>query len=186
MRRFITILILTVLSASCVFADDSSDDILDKSTNLQDEWSSQKVIPEGQFQQTIDKFTKKKKKKKRNDHEELMPSTTNEDMIQAPDTFKEQYTATLLIPLELVTGRNIIPAGYYKVVANKQPGGEFFFDLYQGANIAASIPAMPSEHDDNEESLNYVKLVPYDDNYIRIIYGTLDCNLEAFVRIYGN
>jgi len=183
MRRFIAKLILIMFLTPCAFAEG---DVFDNYSNIQSEWDSQKVIPDSLLEQTIDRFYKKNKKKKRNDPQELMPSTMNEEMMQAPDIFSEQYTATLLVPLELITGRNIIQPGYYKIVANKQPSGEFFFDLYQGAYISASIPASPTEHDDNEESLNYVKLLPYDDNYIRIIYGTLECNLEAFVRVLGN
>ncbi len=113
-----------------------------------------------------------------------MPNAHREEDAPPPEVFEKAYTAALVVPVMLINKGEIVPIGHYKVAASKKSDGKNYIDLYQGAALVAQFPAYESGHDYNEETLNYVKLIPADEGYVKIIYGSLENNLETLIRMY--
>ena len=104
--------------------------------------------------------------------------------MQAPDAnaFKVTYEEypTVMIPVTLVTPNlTEIPPGYYRILSVKN-GNDYYLNFYQGNALIAKVSAINTGNDHNQKSLNYAKVIPVDnDIYMNVIYGDIDCNIEA-------
>ena len=185
MRKICILCIFSLLLCNQIFAEEDGGTFSDVS-GFDADWDAQKVIPTGQFEETLKKMKNPKNKKKRNEHSELMPSSilSEEDL---PNTLKDEKTTnTILIPTLLGYENGVIPVGFYKIAASQQEDGNFYLDFYQGLEKIASCPAYPSRVNYDKEDINYAEFVEQNINTAKIIYGSLDYNLETIVRIYKN
>lgn len=195
MVRFLGfILIFAFFSLIPAFADDM--DFWDEPIKIDsDAKSQQKAVTDQEFEKVMEHFEKNKKKKDK----KKMPKGTpigpqvtipNEDEIQSsdPNSFKVTYEAypTVMVPVTLVTyGENDITPGYYRVLS-VQKDGKYYLNFYQGNTLVAKVPALNTGNDHNQKSLNYAKLIPVNDHYMDVIYGDIDCNIEARLDIKQN
>ena len=176
-------LILIVLLFSSAFAADSSD-VFDMPSTLQRDMDYQKIIAPQDYEKLI-KQLKGNTKKKKSKQKVLMPDTVpDEDTVSKPSVFEEKYVATLMVPVVLVWEKGIVPVGYYKVCALKDESGNLFLSFYQGTQKIADIPAFLTRNTYDEETINYVRILPYDEKVVKIIYGSIDYNLETLVRTF--
>lgn len=92
-------------------------------------------------------------------------------------------TITVLLPTESMTKdeKQIIPIGFYKLVADidKTKEKNHYINLYQGHRLIAKIEARETLEDFGQESINFAKIIQTDDTILKVIYGSLDVNLEA-------
>ena len=101
------------------------------------------------------------------------------------NSFKVTYEdyPTVMIPVTLITAdHKEIPPGYYRILSAKKENG-YFLNFYQGSSLVAKISAIETGDDHNQKSLNYAKVIPVNDSFMNVIYGDIDCNIEAVVRI---
>ncbi len=199
MKKIFKISLLTlffcILSALCCVADDLDatssgvQDLMDATSTVENGFTGQKQITDEEFQKTIDKIKAKrmKSKKYRKQHNIQTPikglSNDDKDSSEYIDETAEK-NLILTSPVELITDEGTdIPTGHYKIVGKKEKDGTIHLDFYQAYTLIASIPALETNNDFDEMAINFVKLVPYNSQKIKIIYGSIDFNAYTFVRL---
>ncbi len=185
MKRFLLLLVLFLMCNSTmpVMADDA--DFWDEPMKIDQAAKNQeKAVTNQEFEKVMQFFEKKKKKqeeKKRPKGQPIGPQL--QEGMQAPDAdaFKVTYEEypTVMIPVTLVTPNlTEIPPGYYRILSVKKENN-YYLNFYQGSSLIAKVAAINTGNDHNQKSLNYAKVIPYEDSYMNVIYGDIDCNIEA-------
>ena len=185
MKRFLLLLVLFLMCNSTmpVMADDT--DFWDEPMKVDQAAKNQeKAVTNQEFEKVMQFFEKKKKKqeeKKRPKGQPIGPQL--QEGMQAPDAdaFKVTYEEypTVMIPVTLITPNlTEIPPGYYRILYIKK-GDDYYLNFYQGSSLIAKVAAINTGNDHNQKSLNYAKVIPYEDCYMNVIYGDIDCNIEA-------
>lgn len=188
MIRFLGfILIFAVFSILPSFADDM--DFWDSAIQVDsDAKNQQHTVTEQEFEKVMDQFESKKKKKDKKKIPKGTPlGPKYEEGNSAPDanSFKITYESypTVMVPVTLTTyGEKDITPGYYRILSVHKEG-KYYLNFYQGNTLVAKIPALNTGNDHNQKSLNYAKLIPVNDYYMDVIYGDIDCNIEARLDI---
>ncbi len=147
--------------------------------------NQEKAVTNQEFEKVMKFFEKKKKKKEEKNRPKGAPIGPQiQEGMQAPDAnaFKVTYEEypTVMIPVTLVTPNlTEIPPGYYRILSVKN-GNDYYLNFYQGNALIAKVAAINTGNDHNQKSLNYAKVIPVDnDMYMNVIYGDIDCNIEA-------
>lgn len=156
--------------------------LMDDTKAFENPGVGQKQITDEDFQKTIDQL-KAKRDRKKIKKQKRQGSTYNDD--QDSDKIKDtaENNSILCIPLELINGDGSdIPIGHYKVTG-KQEGNNYYLDFYQAYKLIAEVPAIETDNDFDEPDVNFVKLIPYNDERIKIIYGSMDFNAYTFIKI---
>lgn len=170
------------------FAED--DDFWDAPMKIDsDAKNQQKSVTNQEFEKVIQMFEKKKKKQaekkkpKGNAVWQGVPEDQEQDTVSG--TLKDQKAdyPTVMIPVTLITPyQTEIPPGYYRMLSAKNSTGHYI-NFYQGNTLVAKIKAFDTGNDFNQKSLNYAKIIPHNEKYMNVIYGDIDCNLEARLEI---
>lgn len=174
MKKFWTLLFLIFLSANLGFAED---DLWDNfgDTNIY----GQQSVSEKEFDKAVESKQKKSKKRDKN-----LPK--GENFSQSAET--EVITNTknelqiLMVPLNL-KAENSVPVGHYLVEGVKESDGKVYLKFYQSHDLIAKLPAVETDDDFDEPSINFVKLRPHGDYHVEVIYGCLDFNAYTIIDI---
>ena len=153
--------------------------------------SQQKAVTDQEFEKVMKMFEKKKKKKEEKNKPKGNPvwdanseSEGQQDLVSGALKNQKADYPTVMIPVTLIApGGTEIEPGYYRILSVKAPNNTFFLNFYQGNQLIAKIPAYAVNTDHNQQSLNYAKVIPVNDMYMYVIYGDIDCNIEARVDI---
>lgn len=170
-----------------VFAsdDDSSDNINEmmKYTNtVENAFVGQKKITDEQYQKALEEKKAKLKKKKKKDTK-YTGKNFNEENSGSYIKDTSNKNLILIVPVTLTNGDGKdIPIGHYKIVGEKTDNN-VYIDFYQSANLIAKVPAIETQSDFNQQGINFVKLIPYNDTRVKIIYGSMDFNAYTFIKI---
>jgi len=194
MKRFFVYLFLLILPCAVAYADD----FFDNYAGVDNAWDGQRAITNKEFEEAInvlegDKKKKEEKKRKKKVkkisgggtslHNVLDPKSEilSQDEIKPDDKNQGQL---LNIPLSLYIGNKSIESGYYNVYGERDKNDRnVYLSFYQAHDFIGKVPAYVTEDDYNSDSINFVKLIPYNENFVKIIYGSLDFNAYAFVQI---
>lgn len=181
MIRFLVCFLLFLFSVPFVFADAEWDE-LRKSGNL---WDNQKPITDEEFEKVMERYEKNPKleKQKKKMGQELFKHSDS----YAPESVlkeMEEYT-TIMIPCTLVAQGQEVPAGYYRIVPSKKKNGEHEITLYQGNSLKFVFLAKEI-HDFDYPEIKFSILKPFLNDYMRIIVGNVDCNIDVYLRIKTN
>ena len=162
-------------------------------TNL---WDGQKAITNDEFEKAIDvlqgKQKKKEAKKQKRKIKKLSGGGTSlhsglDPMkeIKAQDPLKkEDETGQLInIPVKVYLGEKTLEEGYYNVYGEKDKNGEIYLSFYQSQFFKGKVKASETQDDFNSDNINFVKLIPYNEDYVKIAFGSLDFNAYVFLRI---
>ena len=186
------ILLLFLISPTSVLADD----FFDNYTGIDRAWDGQKSITNKEFEEAINTLTEKKQKKEAKAkkkkikkisgggtslHKGLEPMSE----ISAQDSLKKkgEYDGQLLnLPVDIVVDGNILERGFYNVFGEKDKNGEVYLSFYQAHYFKGKVKASVTKNDFDDENLDFVKMEPYNDDYIRIMYGSLDFNAYTYVK----
>ena len=158
-------------------------------------WDGQKSITNVEFEKAIDvlqgkqkqKEAKKKKRRARKIsgggtslHSGLDPMSE----IQAQDPVKKQEEDGLLlnVPVKMYIDGNELETGFYNVTGEKNKQGEIFLSFYQAHYLKGKVKASETQNDYGSEVIDFVKLIPYNEDYIKVVFGSLDFNAYAFIR----
>lgn len=189
MKKFLTLLIVLCFSANLVFAADDEEksgdmtDFLNKSNVFDDPFAGQKQITDEEFQKTIDKIKEKQNKKKKGKNKQFKGKSIKQDDESGFLTEKAEKYLVLCVPVQLINkDGSIIPTGHYKIVGTKEQK-KVYLDFYQSQLLVARVPAIETEYDFDEKSIDFVKILPYDEYRVKIIYGSIDFNAYTFVQI---
>ena len=191
MKRFLLFLFFMTISFLYHSAlADSWDDL----SNVDKLWDGQKSITNQEFENVIEKLEEKgkekeikQKKKKRKKmfgsgttlHEELNPDNGN---IKELESLKPEEDLVINLPVNLLVDDGILEKGYYKVLPEVDvETKKKYINLYQSQYFKSKIEVVETEDDFNEPELNFVKLLPYNESFVKIIFGSLDFNGYVFL-----
>ena len=175
MRTFLTFLFLIIFSTGNFALADG--DLWDNygDTNVY----GQKPVSEEEFQKALESKKGKKKRDKNIPKGESF-SQSNETETLTTTTKEPQI---LLIPLNLKAGEDaVIPPGHYEVKGERE-NGKTYLKLYQSHDLIAKLPAVETDNDFGEQTINFVKLLPHGDYHVQIVYGSLDFNAYTVIDI---
>lgn len=180
MKKLLTLFLILFISSSTLTL--ASDDLWD---NFGDQnVYGQKAVSDKEFNSLIDKLKNKKKKKEKikdkiiKDGESFQQSNETEFLQKVPTELP-----VLLVPLQLsISETGILPIGHYQVVGKKE-NSKIYLKLYQSKTLMANLPAIETNDDYNQDAINFVKLIEYTPQQIKIIYGSVDFNAYTIVDI---
>ena len=188
----ITVFFLSFLVIPPVFAEDFSSN----NSIIEHAWDGQKPITDAEFEKAINTLTEKQKKKEEKAkkkkikkisgggtslHKGLEPMSE----ISAQDSLKEkgEFDGQLLnMPVDFLVDGKLLESGYYNVFGEKDKNGEVYLSFYQAHYFKGKVKAKITKNDFDDEHLDFVKIEPYNEDYVRIMYGSLDFNAYAYLR----
>ena len=190
MRKFLSLLffIFVILGFQSVNAD-SWDDL----SSVEKMWDGQKSVTNQEFENVVEKLEEplkqkeeKQKKKKRKKifgsgttlHEELNP----DNKVLELESLKPEEDLIISTPVDLLLNEKVIEKGYYKIVAEvNSESNKKYLNFYQSQFLKGQVEIVETQSDFDEKELNFVKLLPYNDSHVQIIFGSLEFNGYAFL-----
>ena len=113
----------------------------------------------------------------------LHPDLNPNSEIKSLDPVKKTEEGLLLnIPVNFVIDGQILEKGFYKIIAKKDEENNIFLMFYQSQYFKGKVRASETNDDYDSDSIDFVKLVPYNEQFVKIIAGCLDFNAYAFVQ----
>lgn len=190
MHKKILLLLIAVILAAPVLAEEVD---WSKYDNIDNAWDGQKIITNKQFEDTMNALEEKKNKKLKKQREKAIRKVkgsslhdnmdAHKDNIESQTPLEEMEDCQLLsIPVDFVLDGKPIEKGFYRIIGEKKDDG-VYFELYQSHKLIAQIKARETKDDFNQEYIQFVKLLPYNDQYMKIIFGSLDFNAYAYINI---
>lgn len=185
-KIFITLIFLFLVISIPVFAEDYSgggiEDTVQYTNSVENAFTGQKPITDEEFQKTLDRLKAKKKGKK---NKPFKGKSFNEENNNSYLDETAEKNLLLSVPLYLINGDGTeIPVGHYKIVGKKE-GKDVYLDFYQSSMLVAHVPAIETQGDFNQTAINFVKLLPYNAQRVKVIYGSIDFNAYTFIKIKG-
>lgn len=166
----------------------------DDFSGLDKAWDGQKSITNKEFEQAIDTLEAKQKKREAKQRKRLIrkiggggtslhPDLNPDGEIQNLEPVKKNEEGLLLnIPVNLVIDGERLDKGFYKIIAKKDEDNNIYFMFYQSQFFKGKVRASETTDDYDAETIDFVKLVPYNEQFVKIIAGCLDFNAYAFVQ----
>ena len=105
--------------------------------------------------------------------------------ISAQESLKEKGKddgQLLNIPVNTIIDGQVLEKGFYNVFGEKKEKGEVYLSFYQAHYFKGKVKAFQTQNDFDDENLDFVKMEPYDNNYIKIMFGSLDFNAYTYLR----
>ncbi|MDD3435919.1 MAG: hypothetical protein PHC64_02090 [Candidatus Gastranaerophilales bacterium] len=188
MRKIFVILIFLTLTVYLpAFAEDDSmstggvEDLMKSTGGVENAFAGQKPITDEEFQKTLDQVKGKKKRKR--DKNIPKGKYFNEESSGEHIDETSQKNILLGVPLCLKNGDGTeIPTGHYKIVGEKKDG-KVYLNFYQSSTLVAKVPAIETNGDFGKMDINFVELQPYNEERVRVIYGSMDFNAYTFIKI---
>lgn len=180
----------------------SSYDGLDEFSGIDRAWDGQKSITNKEFEEAINTLESKKKEREAKQrkrqikriggggtslHPGLQPDS---EIVPMTSVDKKDDGLLLNVPVALIIDDCPLEKGYYKVVAERDKNNDIYISFYQSRFFKGKVRASETNDDFGEETIDFVRLIPYNDSFVRIIFGSLEFNAYAYVRynteFFGN
>ena len=145
----------------------------------------QTAVSDEQFDKTVENVKEKQKKRgffKPKEPKKMKGSSYQES--NETEFFSNIVieTPVLRIPYELLTlDGKTIPIGHYQTIFEKDDNGIVTVKLYQAHTLIAQLPAQETEEDLFEDKINYLTLEDFDENKVKINYGSINFNAIAII-----
>ena len=195
MKKFLVLFIIILFSAECIFADD----FFDSYSGIDHAWDGQKPITNQEFEKAIETLQSGQKKKEEKQRKKKIKKLSgggtslhsglnplSEIQSQAPLTKKDDEGQLLNIPVDIVIDGTVLERGFYNVYGEKNKNNEIYISLYQAHYLKGKVKAVEIQDDYDAETINFAKIIPYNDSYIQVIYGSLDFNATALIPCLQN
>lgn len=188
-KIFLSIIFTFAIALTSCFAEDWDD-----FSGLDKAWDGQKSITNKEFEQAIDTLEAKQKKKEARQRKRLIrkiggggtslhPDLNPDSDIKNLDPVKKNEDGLLLnIPVDLVINDTILEKGYYKVIAKRDDDKNIYLMFYQSQYFKGKVRASETNDDYEADNIDFVKLIPYNEQFVKIVVGCLDFNAYAFVQ----
>ncbi len=188
-KKILVLLIAVILSAPTLAEEvDWS-----KYDNIDNAWDGQKIITNKQFEETMNALEEKKNKKLKKQREKAIRKVKGSSLHDNMDAHKDNIESqtpleemeecqVLSIPVDFVLDGKPIEKGFYRIIGEKKDDG-VYLELYQSHKLIAKIKAKETKDDFNQEYIQFVKLLPYNEQFMKIIFGCLDFNAYAYINI---
>lgn len=165
------------------FSSGGVSDMMKYSSTYSNPYAGQQQVSDEDFQKALDYVKEKQQKKTRKKDRPF--DTKNIKFDDNGDYIEEtgEGVSLLNVPLMLVNGDGtLIPVGYYKVIGGKD-NNKIYLSLYQSGDLIAKVPAIETKHDFDQEEVNFVKIIPYNNKTVQLIFGSVDFNAYTFLKI---
>lgn len=192
MRIILTILALLVIIISIpAYADDDSisgggvEDLIKYTNSVENAFAGQKPVTDEEFDKAYNQVKAKrdKNKKKSKKDKPFKGSSFNEENNGGYIGETAEKNILLGVPTTLINGDGTeIPIGHYKIVGEQTKHGTYL-DFYQSSMLIAKVPAIATDSDFEQKSINFVQLMPYNEERVKIIFGSMDFNAYTFIKI---
>ena len=192
MRKFLILIILALFSCMPAFSDDMD------FSSVGDLWNIEhpnldkevKAVSDEDFEKAIEEKDAKVNKWKHRIERWKRPkgeaySQGNETQQIENETGTKDTLPVVCVPYDLQIGDWILPVGHYQVKGEYE-NGKPVLKLYQAHYLMAKIPVTETNLDFNEEEILFVKLIPQENDTVKIIYGSLDFNAYTYVNVAHN
>lgn len=172
---------LPVLASDDFNNSDGIESLIKSTPDVENAFVGQKKITDEEFQKALDQVKAKQKKGRKN--KPFKGKNFNEENNGGYISETADKNLLLSIPVELTNGDGTeIPVGHYKIVG-KKTNKDVYLDFYQSSTLVAHVPAIETQYDFDQPNLNFVQLMPYNEQRVKIIYGSMDFNAYTFIRI---
>lgn len=194
MRKFayiLPILIFFVTISQATFAEEPEGGDVPIESYIKDVetgFSGQKMITDEEFEKVYqqekakreNKKVKNKKKINQQPPQNMSPLEKSRNELSNA-AIKDFKLLGLPVTLETSEGEEI-PVGHYKIEGVKI-NNKIYLDFYQSYSRVARVQAIETNDDFNQQYINFVQLIPCNENKIKIIYGSMDFNAYAYIKI---
>ena len=182
MKKFLFILVLFSIIVPRAFADDIG--LGDYTSGVENAWNGQKQFTDEDFEKTVKKL---EEKKNRNKIKKIKGKSLqyNNKYDSPPSEPSEMLKDNILLslPVNLITIDNQeIPVGHYNVFGKKVKG-KVYLEFKQAYSTVATVEAVETNNDFEQSTINFVKILPYDENHVKLIFGSMDFNAYTFIPI---
>lgn len=192
MRLILTILTLLIILISVpAYADDDSmpsggvEDLMNYTNSVENAFTGQKPVTDEEFNKVYNQVKAARDKKKKKSKKDKPPKgkSFNEENNGGYIGETAEKNILLTIPTTLINGDGTeIPAGHYKIVG-EQKKEKTYLDFYQSSTLIARVPAIITDSDFDQPSINFIQLLPYNEERVKIIFGSMDFNAYTFIKI---
>ena len=180
----------------CTYPVCAEENFFEDYTGIDHAWDNQKPITDQEFEKAINTLTEKQKKKdekaKKKKIKKISGGGTSlhkglEPMsdIKEQEVLKEKnkYEGQLLnIPVSFILDDKVLEPGFYNVFGEKNKNGEVYLSFYQSQYLMGKVKAYSTKNDFGDEYIDFVKMDVYDDNYLKVMFGSLEFNAYTYLR----
>lgn len=187
----LSVFLVFVLSISQIFAD-GWDDLND----VDKAWDGQKTITNKEYEDVINALEEKKEvvqEKKRKKwfknfigggnslHNEM---NYKNDLSEIPDLDKSEEGVLLNTPVDLIVDGLVLEKGYYKVFGERDEKNTVKLLFYQSQFLKAEVLVTETNDDYGEERIDFAKILYHDENFVKLIFGSVDFNAFVFLPFH--
>lgn len=187
--KVLVLLMFLSFSLLPVIADDWDD-----FDNLDRMWDGQKSITNQEFEQVMEALNSNEKKKEEKQrkkkvkkfigggtslHSELNP----ESDIKEIQKFKPKEEGILVnLPVDIYADGQLLEKGFYKLIAERdKENNKIYVKFYQSQYFRAKIEVIETQDDFGEEELDFAKVLPYNDSFVKMIFGSIEFNAYVYL-----
>ena len=192
--KYLTIILVLLLFIS--YPPPVSAESWDDYANLDRAWDGQKSITNKEFEEAMDTLQAKQKKreakqKKRKAkkisgggtslHSELNPE---KDIREIRDITSGSEDILINVPVNLIADGKMLDKGYYQLKGERDKNGKIYISFYQAHFLKGKIDAVETEDDYNEDEVDFAKLIPGPEGFVKLIYGSVKFNAYAIIPYF--
>ena len=191
MKKFLLLLVLFFLTVESGFSSDWDD-----FDNVDRMWDGQKAITNKEFEDVMQKLEENKEKKEEKQKKKkikkisgggksLHPELDVNNEIQTFEKLKPDPEEGILIntPVDLIIDNTVLERGYYKVIAQRdKETKKIYINFYQSQFFKGKLEVIETDNDFGQDKLDFAELLPYNESFMKMIFGSLDFNAYAFVQ----
>ena len=192
-------IILTFLFLTFCIPVIHADDFFDNYMGIDRAWDGQKAITNKEFEEAINVLEGNKKQKEEKQRKKKVKKISGggtslhsfldpNSEIRSQDSLKPKDKSSgelLNIPVSIVVENTVLEPGFYNISLEKdKTDNKLYISFYQAHSFLGKVPAYETEDDFDADTIDFVKFIPYNDNFLKIICGTLDYNAYAYVQFY--
>lgn len=193
MKKFVFVALFIFLLSPLSIA---ADNFFDSYTGIDRIWDGQKPVTNTEFEEAINTLTEKQKKKEAKAQKKKIKKVSGGGTslhkgldplseIAGQDSLKEKGKdegQLLNIPVNVIIDGNVLEKGFYNVFGEKDKKGDIYLSFYQSHYFKGKVKAYDTKDDFEAENIDFVKLIPYNENYIKVMFGSLDFNAYTYLK----
>lgn len=190
MKKTLLIILLLVFCIGIPAYAETWDDF----SNIDRMWDGQKAITNQDFEEVVEALEEKgkqkeekKAKKKRKKlfgsgstlHTELNPDSNVQEI---PELKSEKEDLVVNVPVRLIIDGKPLEVGFFKVLPDvDEQTGKKYVSFYQSQFFKGKVEVTETEDDYGEETLDFAKVLPYNESFVKLIFGSLKFNAYAYI-----
>lgn len=186
------IFILILLCCMFIPLDVMAEEDWSSYDNIDNAWDGQKAITNKQFEETMNALQANKKRKEDKKREKAIRKVKGASLIPQMDAHNDNMInenpeetvdegQLINISVDFVVNGQAVERGFYKVLGEKKDDGVYIM-LYQGHDLKAKIKAKETNDDFDEQYIQFVRLLPFNDHQMKIIFGSVAFNAVAYIN----